>query len=485
VIFIVEGKKSRTPGEKCQAVSEVYGQILMVVVTILLAALLVYPNIPESAPRANLFIEAHNFTQNETTSTQNTETPTQDETTPAGYLIEASSGSGGNISPEGSISVPAGGNKIFSMIPDENYKVLDVLVDGNSAGPISTYTFNNVSSSHSIKANFTVNFDVINNNTVVPKENFTVNATVLGCAFTGKIWEEKWVNGHWEGHWKTGSLPITCRLKLGDKICAPWGDYTNVSEGNINDGISRFWGSNNTLFEGGTSVAVEACSWKYDTDHELKKHLIINTSTLPLNVKVLTNGDPVPAIPGFQGQNSIEDFVKGYIENDSIKLKENEAIYIFELGNTDLDSSGADFQDLVILVSVSGEDASKSAIESHKEDLSEPPDEGQDESQDENSNETKGGTVLKFVIEHHGGDTINFKSPEETKVILQKGDDQRYLNFTELGAFKVGDSVTFDLKYDDEKNREPFYFSQGDRLSIKIVDVRSKSLIYSGSIMIK
>lgn len=495
----MEGEKSRTPGEKCQAVSEVYGQILMVVVTIILAALLVYPNIPESAPRANLLIEAHNFTQNETTSTQNAETPTQDETTPAGYLIEASSGSGGNISPAGSISVPAGGNKIFSMIPDENYKVLDVLVDGNSAGPISTYTFNNVSSSHSIKANFTVNFDVINNNTVVPKENFTVNATVLGCAFTGDIWKNDWVeghwefhgwnkywvDGHWESHWETGSLPITCRLKLGDEICAPWGDYTNVSDGNINDGISRFWGSNNTSFEGGTSVTVEACSWKYDTYHELKKHLIVNTSTLPLNVKVLTNGDPVPDIPGFKDQKSIEDFIKGYIENGSIKLKENEAIYLFELGNTDLTSTGADFQDLVLLVSVNGEDASKSAIESQNPDLSEPPDEGQDESQDENSNETKGGTVLKFVIEHHGGDTINFKFNNETKVIIQKGDEQRNLNFTELGAFKVGDSVTFDLKYDDEENREPFYFSQGDRLSIKIVDVRSKSLIYSGSIMIK
>ncbi|AKB44196.1 type IV pilin [Methanosarcina vacuolata] len=473
----MEGKKSRTPGEKCQAVSEVYGQILMVVVTILLAALLVYPNIPESAPRANLLIEAHNFTQNETTSTQNAETPTQDETTPAGYLIEASSGSGGNISPEGSISVTAGGNKIFSMIHDENHKVLDVLVDGNSAGPVSTYTFNNVSSSHSIQASFTVNFSVINNNTVVPKENFTVNATVLGCAFS-----RNW-----------GQSPVTCRLKLGNYTYDPWGDYTNVSEGNINDGKNpRFWESP-ISYNADTPVMVEACSWEYFWEYfweyKPKQILTVNTSTLPLNVKVLKNGDPVPDIPGFQGQDSIEDFVKGYIENGSIKLKENEAIYIFELGNTDLDSSGADFQDLVILVSVNGEDASKSAIESHKADFSEPPDEGQNEgqneSQDENSNETQGGTALKFVIEHLGGDTINFKFNNETKVIIQKGDEQRNLNFTEIGAFKVGDSVTFDLKYDDEETRNKFTFSQGDRIFIKIVDVRSKSLIYSGSIMIK
>lgn len=34
----------------------IYGQMLMVVVTIILAASLVYPNIPESAPRANIFL---------------------------------------------------------------------------------------------------------------------------------------------------------------------------------------------------------------------------------------------------------------------------------------------------------------------------------------------------------------------------------------------------------------------------------------------
>jgi hypothetical protein len=46
----------------------------MVVVTIILAASLVYSNIPESAPRANLNIEAHNLSQNETTAAQNSTT---------------------------------------------------------------------------------------------------------------------------------------------------------------------------------------------------------------------------------------------------------------------------------------------------------------------------------------------------------------------------------------------------------------------------
>ncbi|AKB13930.1 hypothetical protein SAMN02910340_01033 [Methanosarcina thermophila] len=103
-----------------------------------------------------------------------------------------------------------------------------------------------------------------------------------------------------------------------------------------------------------------------------------------------------------------------------------------------------------------------------------PPDE-----HDESSNEVPHKTVTKLVIEHRGGDPINFKSPEETKVILYIGDKQHYLNFTELGNFKAGDSAIVDLNYTN------LPISQGDQLLIKIVDVPSKSLIYSGSITVK
>lgn len=362
----------------------------------------------------SLFIEAHNFSQNETTSTQNA-------TTPGSYLIEASSGFGGNISPAGSIYVPAGGNKIFSMIPDENYKVLDVMVDGNSVGSVSTYTFNNVSSSHSIQASFTVDFDV-QDNTVIPEGNFTVNATVLGSAITSN----------------NVDLPVTCRLMLGDDSYTPWGDYMNASDGNLNDGENpRFWESS-ISFGAGTPVNLAACSWSKNKKGKWSVFHTVDTPTESFNLKVLKNGDPA-----------------------------------------------ADFQDLVILISINGADATQSAVTSQEADSSETSNNTPNEASCGTSNETPSGTVLKFVIEHRGGDTINFKSDDETKVIHQKGDDQRYLNFTELGVFKVGDSAIFDLKYDDEETRKPFNFSQGDRLFIKIVDVPSKSLIYSGSTTVK
>ncbi|WP_292390148.1 hypothetical protein [Methanosarcina sp. UBA5] len=108
-----------------------------------------------------------------------------------------------------------------------------------------------------------------------------------------------------------------------------------------------------------TNVTVEACSWEYDN---LQKILTVSTSVHPSNFKVLKNGDCVPDISGFQYQDSIEKFVKKNVDNGSIKLKENEAIYIFELGNENLSSSGADFQDLVVLISVNGVEPPESAL---------------------------------------------------------------------------------------------------------------------------
>ncbi|WP_054864445.1 hypothetical protein [Methanosarcina barkeri] len=197
------------------------------------------------------------------------------------------------------------------------------------------------------------------------------------------------------------------RLKLGDYTYDLWGDYKNPSKGNINDGKNPCFWESPISYNADTPVTVEACSWEYFWNHKSKQILTVSTSTNSSNLKVLMNEDRVSDIPGFHGQDSIEDFVKGYIENGSIKLKENEAIYIFELGNTNLDSSGADFQDLVILVSVNGVETSQSTVESQNSDSSETPDEipdgildePQDEIQDKNPSEI----VLKLVIEHCGG----------------------------------------------------------------------------------
>lgn len=69
------------------------------------------------------------------------------------YAITASAGTGGSISPS-SISVAGGGSKTFTITADEGYTISDVLVDGASVGAVSSYTFSNLSSAHTIRAVF-------------------------------------------------------------------------------------------------------------------------------------------------------------------------------------------------------------------------------------------------------------------------------------------------------------------------------------------
>ncbi|MCP3906279.1 MAG: fibro-slime domain-containing protein [Planctomycetes bacterium] len=81
-------------------------------------------------------------------------------------------------------------------------------------------------------------------------------------------------------------------------------------------------------------------------------HMTVNAGETSPYVYVLKDGDPVPAIPAMASQATILDFVEPYVDIVSgfMTLAPNEAIYLFELGTTNLSSPAADFQDLVVLV---------------------------------------------------------------------------------------------------------------------------------------
>lgn len=70
------------------------------------------------------------------------------------YTITASSGAGGNITPSGAIQVTEGSNRTFTISPSVGYQIAEVLVDGLSVGAVSSYTFSNVTSDHSLSATF-------------------------------------------------------------------------------------------------------------------------------------------------------------------------------------------------------------------------------------------------------------------------------------------------------------------------------------------
>ena len=70
------------------------------------------------------------------------------------YTINATAGPGGKISPSGSITVNCGENKTFTMIPDINYKIGSVIVDGLNIGVINPYKFSDISGNHEIYVTF-------------------------------------------------------------------------------------------------------------------------------------------------------------------------------------------------------------------------------------------------------------------------------------------------------------------------------------------
>ena len=70
------------------------------------------------------------------------------------YTINASAGEGGSINPSGAITINYGESKTFQITPKQEYEIKDIVVDGKPVGAVSSYTFTNVISNHSIQATF-------------------------------------------------------------------------------------------------------------------------------------------------------------------------------------------------------------------------------------------------------------------------------------------------------------------------------------------
>ena len=78
------------------------------------------------------------------------------------YVITPDQNEGGKISsvggitplPSGDVEVKCGMGQTFNITPDACYDIEDVLVDGESVGPVSSHTFMDVGENHTIEAQF-------------------------------------------------------------------------------------------------------------------------------------------------------------------------------------------------------------------------------------------------------------------------------------------------------------------------------------------
>ena len=107
--------------------------------------------------------------------------------------ITASAEEHGIITPSGAVSVEEGDSQTFTMTADRGYEVADVLVDGQSAGAVSSYTFEDVAGDHTNVVSFRAMDHYGENNPVVLNQDVTpdhVEAELLEFGGEGALVEE-------------------------------------------------------------------------------------------------------------------------------------------------------------------------------------------------------------------------------------------------------------------------------------------------------
>lgn len=170
-----------------------------------------------------------------------------------------------------------------------------------------------------------VDFDIVDG-TVVPNETCTATITCLGAAFQNGVGGAR--------------IPVQAHYRVND------GSWIEITDDVL--------GGEQVVLEeiaSGDAIALQGkwyLSWRnkgtYASDDGSG------------HCWAMRDGDVVPSIAGFDGQTSIEDFLEPYMdETGCLTLGPNDVIFLFELSRyTDYERySCADFQDLVVLVSLS------------------------------------------------------------------------------------------------------------------------------------
>jgi hypothetical protein len=101
-----------------------------------------------------------------------------------------------------------------------------------------------------------------------------------------------------------------------------------------------------------TVVVKSNASTGDDSNNYGCEHNFTSDSLNTSQVYVLRNGDSVPNIAPLYNQNTIDAYLKNYLQDGKVTIADNQVIYLFELGTTNRDSSAYDLQDNVVLVTI-------------------------------------------------------------------------------------------------------------------------------------
>lgn len=177
----------------------------------------------------------------------------------------------------------------------------------------------------------------ITNGAVVPQQTVNASMTVVGTAI------------------QSGStlLPVTTMANVGNNVYAPFGLFTDPTRGNVRLSTLPRTVDLQSNVAAGTPIYVHGASW-INSRGDWARHLTAVSSPATQQVRVLRNGDAVPDIRPFANQTSVAAFLSPYVNAATrrITLRDDQVIFLFELGTTDMRAAAADFQDLVVLVNL-------------------------------------------------------------------------------------------------------------------------------------
>ncbi len=188
---------------------------------------------------------------------------------------------------------------------------------------------------HANGHNRTIEFQ-IDNGRVQPTSEFAAKVSVLGASI-GSGGSSQW--------------PVATWIDIGDERFYPFG-RANPQQGNVNDDAGVRHVVIDQMFDE-EDIHVSAVSWRPYYGRWRSLGVRSTDSNTPM-VKVLRDGDPVPAIRAWDNQANVEIFIQQYIDGDTqtVDIDANQVIYLFELFATSPTSTYADYQDLVVLVTL-------------------------------------------------------------------------------------------------------------------------------------
>ena len=70
------------------------------------------------------------------------------------YTITVTCGAGGSVSPSGNQKVAEGGSVSFTITPKDGYEVATLVIDGTTVLPLTSYSFMNVDTNHTLYVTF-------------------------------------------------------------------------------------------------------------------------------------------------------------------------------------------------------------------------------------------------------------------------------------------------------------------------------------------